>query len=128
MLNTVTIKEYAYALGFDIVRVTGAEEFPETERVIKERIAQGLMDAFHGLLPNAPMFPVILMHCCRAPNPSSPLPCAISPSNPTRIQAILHAGASPAMPGATTITTSSSPNCNSSPPGYVNTLMTKLAM
>ncbi len=44
MLNTVTIKEYAYALGFDIVRVTGAEEFPETERVIKERIAQGLMD------------------------------------------------------------------------------------
>ncbi|HEX6480163.1 MAG TPA: tRNA epoxyqueuosine(34) reductase QueG [Ktedonobacteraceae bacterium] len=44
MLNTNTIKEYAYSLGFDIVRITGAEEFPETERIIKERIAQGLMD------------------------------------------------------------------------------------
>jgi epoxyqueuosine reductase len=44
MLNTDTIKEYAYSLGFDIVRITGAEEFPETERIIKERIAQGLMD------------------------------------------------------------------------------------
>ena len=44
MLNTNTIKEYAYSLGFDTVRITGAEEFPETERIIKERIAQGLMD------------------------------------------------------------------------------------
>jgi epoxyqueuosine reductase len=44
MLNSNTIKEYAYSLGFDIVRITGAEEFPETERIIKERIAQGLMD------------------------------------------------------------------------------------
>lgn len=44
MLNTITIKEYAYSLGFDIVRITSAEEFPEAERVIKERIAQGLMD------------------------------------------------------------------------------------
>ncbi len=44
MLNTTTIKEYAYSLGFDIVRITSAEEFPEAERVIKERIAQGLMD------------------------------------------------------------------------------------
>lgn len=44
MLNTTTIKEYAYSLGFDIVRITGAAEFSEAERVIKERIAQGLMD------------------------------------------------------------------------------------
>jgi epoxyqueuosine reductase len=44
VLNITTIKEYAYSLGFDIVRITSAEEFPETERVIKERIAQGLMD------------------------------------------------------------------------------------
>jgi epoxyqueuosine reductase len=44
MLNTTTIKEYAYSLGFDIVRITSAEEFPEAERIIKERIAQGLMD------------------------------------------------------------------------------------
>ncbi|GAC1566999.1 MAG: tRNA epoxyqueuosine(34) reductase QueG [Ktedonobacteraceae bacterium] len=44
MLNTITIKEYAYKLGFDSVRITGAEAFPEAEQVISERIAQGLMD------------------------------------------------------------------------------------
>jgi epoxyqueuosine reductase len=44
MLNTTSIKEYAYSLGFDLVHITNAEEFPEAERVIKERIEQGLMD------------------------------------------------------------------------------------
>src|SRR6266581_5645501 len=44
MLNTATIKEYAYELGFDTARISSAEAFPEAERVIKERIAQGLMD------------------------------------------------------------------------------------
>lgn len=44
MLNTTTIKEYAYSLGFDLVHITSAEQFPEAERVIKERIKQGLMD------------------------------------------------------------------------------------
>ncbi len=44
MLKTLAIKEYAYSLGFDMVRITTAEEFPEAERIIKERIAQGLMD------------------------------------------------------------------------------------
>ena len=44
MLNTATIKEYAYALGFDSARITSAQAFPEAERIIKERIAQGLMD------------------------------------------------------------------------------------
>jgi epoxyqueuosine reductase len=44
MLNTSTIKEYAYALGFDLARITSGEEFPEAERIIQERIAQGLMD------------------------------------------------------------------------------------
>src|SRR5579875_1304906 len=44
MLDTNVIKEYAYTLGFDMARVTGAEGFPEAERVIKERIALGLMD------------------------------------------------------------------------------------
>lgn len=38
------IRAYAYELGFDSVRITGAEAFPETARVIKERLAQGLMD------------------------------------------------------------------------------------
>ncbi len=44
MLNSHAIKEYAYALGFDAVRIASAEAFPATEQVIKERIAQGLMD------------------------------------------------------------------------------------
>ncbi len=44
MLHTHTIKEYAYSLGFDIVRITSADDFPEAERVIKERIARGRMD------------------------------------------------------------------------------------
>src|SRR5712692_2684025 len=44
MINTTTIKEYAYSLGFDMARITGAQGFPEAERVIKERIAEGLMD------------------------------------------------------------------------------------
>ncbi len=44
MLNVATIKEYAYTLGFDSVRITGAEAFPEAESTIKERIEQGLMD------------------------------------------------------------------------------------
>ena len=67
MLNITTIKEYAYSLGFDIARITSAEEFPEDERIIKERISQGLMDGLpwftseraeiscnpHALLPGA---------------------------------------------------------------------------
>ncbi len=44
MLNVTTIKEYAYSLGFDLARVTGANAFPETERVVQERIERGLMD------------------------------------------------------------------------------------
>ena len=44
MVHTLTIKEYAYTLGFDIVRITTADGFPAAERVIKERIARGLMD------------------------------------------------------------------------------------
>ncbi|GCE48630.1 epoxyqueuosine reductase [Thermosporothrix hazakensis] len=44
MLDTQTIKEQAYALGFDIARVTTAQPFPEAKKVIKERIGRGLMD------------------------------------------------------------------------------------
>jgi epoxyqueuosine reductase len=44
MLNTTTIKEYAYSLGFNIARITSADDFPDDERIIKERISQGLMD------------------------------------------------------------------------------------
>ncbi len=44
MLSTQAIKEYAYSLGFDAVHITSAAAFPEVERVIKERIAHGLMD------------------------------------------------------------------------------------
>ena len=41
---TDQIKERAYALGFDVVRVTSAEPFPEKEHALKARIAAGLMD------------------------------------------------------------------------------------
>jgi epoxyqueuosine reductase len=44
MLNSQAIKEYAYSAGFDAVRITSAEAFPDAEQVIKERISQGLMD------------------------------------------------------------------------------------
>ncbi|WP_052890535.1 tRNA epoxyqueuosine(34) reductase QueG [Thermogemmatispora carboxidivorans] len=44
MLDAAPIKAYGYELGFDLVRITGAEAFPETERIIKERIAAGLMN------------------------------------------------------------------------------------
>jgi epoxyqueuosine reductase len=44
MVSTAAIREYAYELGFDGVRITGAEAFPEAERVIKSRVAEGLMD------------------------------------------------------------------------------------
>jgi epoxyqueuosine reductase len=44
MISAAAIREHAYELGFDGVRITGAEAFPEAERVIKARIAEGLMD------------------------------------------------------------------------------------
>jgi len=44
ILDTQTIKDYAYTLGFDSVRTTTAEAFPAAEKVIKERIASGLME------------------------------------------------------------------------------------
>lgn len=37
------VKERAYELGFDLVRVTTADPFPEAETALKERIAAGLM-------------------------------------------------------------------------------------
>ena len=51
MLNVTTIKEYACSLGFDIARITSAEAFPEAERVISERIRQGLMDGLPWFTP-----------------------------------------------------------------------------
>lgn len=44
MLNTKIVKEYAYSLGFDTARITTADALEDEERVIKERIARGLMD------------------------------------------------------------------------------------
>ncbi|HLG78487.1 MAG TPA: tRNA epoxyqueuosine(34) reductase QueG [Ktedonobacteraceae bacterium] len=44
MLDTQTIKEYAYTLGFDMVRITTADAFPAAEQVIKERIGRGLLE------------------------------------------------------------------------------------
>src|SRR6266700_4202403 len=48
-MNTQIIKDYAYTLGFDSVLITTADAFPEAERIIKERIAQGLMDGLPWL-------------------------------------------------------------------------------
>ena len=39
---TERIREHALSLGFDLVRITTADPMPETEAVLKERIAQGL--------------------------------------------------------------------------------------
>src|SRR6266536_2781066 len=83
MLNSATIKEYAYSLGFDTARITAAEALPEAERVIKERIAQGLMDwlswftaeraevSCHpdALLPGAPSI-ITLVMCDLSDEPS----------------------------------------------------------
>ncbi len=44
MISSTAIKEHAYELGFDSVRITGAAAFPEAERVIKQRVSDGLMD------------------------------------------------------------------------------------
>lgn len=43
MSLTEQIKERAYDLGFDLVRVTTADPFPKAEAALKERIAAGLM-------------------------------------------------------------------------------------
>ena len=44
MSLTEQIKERAYALGFDAVRVTSADPFPEAEVALKGRITSGYMD------------------------------------------------------------------------------------
>jgi epoxyqueuosine reductase len=44
MINTQTIKEYAYTLGFDAARVTNAASFPTTEKIIQDRVARGFFD------------------------------------------------------------------------------------
>src|SRR5258706_11925469 len=73
-----------------------------------------------GSLPNAPKYPATPTPSCPMPNPSSPSPCATSHSSPTKASTTPPVDASPAMPGAMTITRSSNPNSNSSPPGCTN--------
>lgn len=41
---TEDVRERAYALGFDVVRVTSAAGLPETKAILQRRIADGLMD------------------------------------------------------------------------------------
>ncbi|GCE11316.1 tRNA epoxyqueuosine(34) reductase QueG [Tengunoibacter tsumagoiensis] len=41
MLETQTIKDYAYSLGFDLVRVTTALPFREANQAIKDRVSRG---------------------------------------------------------------------------------------
>jgi hypothetical protein len=77
MVSTKNIREYAFELGFDSVRITGAAAFPEAERVIKERIAEGLMDGLPCFQPSGPMCRAIPTPCYRARNRLSPWPYAI---------------------------------------------------
>ena len=46
MSLTTDIKEFAYSIGFDLVRITTADPFPAVREQIRERIARGL---FTGL-------------------------------------------------------------------------------
>ena len=47
-----TIKDIATALGFDLVRVTSAEEFVADRKVALERIRDGLMDGLPWYTPD----------------------------------------------------------------------------
>ncbi len=45
------VRERAYALGFDLVRITSAEPFPRAEEALKTRIAAGFFEGMDGLTP-----------------------------------------------------------------------------
>jgi epoxyqueuosine reductase len=107
MVNTQTIKEYAYSLGFDMVRITTAEAFPEAEQVIKERIAQGLMD---GL----PWFTAERADVSCHPDALLPDAKSIITLAMFYLRTTLLVGASRATPGVMTITKSSSQSYNNS--------------
>ena len=46
-----TIKDIATGLGFDLVRVTSAEEFADDRKIALERIQDGLMDGLPWYTP-----------------------------------------------------------------------------
>jgi epoxyqueuosine reductase len=48
---TEAIKEYAYEVGFDLVRITSAEPLPEAEASLKERIASGYFTGMDWFTP-----------------------------------------------------------------------------
>ncbi len=48
---TERIRERAYALGFDLVRVTDAEPLPRAEQALKTRIAAGFFEGMDWLTP-----------------------------------------------------------------------------
>ncbi len=45
------IREHAYTLGFDVVRITTAEPMPQAEEALKSRIAAGFLDGMDWLTP-----------------------------------------------------------------------------
>ncbi|HET8910347.1 MAG TPA: tRNA epoxyqueuosine(34) reductase QueG [Ktedonobacteraceae bacterium] len=51
MLNADRIKEQAYSLGFDLVRITTTQPFSDAEQTIKERINMGLFDGLSWFTP-----------------------------------------------------------------------------
>ncbi|HEX8994719.1 MAG TPA: tRNA epoxyqueuosine(34) reductase QueG [Ktedonobacterales bacterium] len=48
---TERVRERAYALGFDLVRVTSADPFPRAEESLKTRIAKGFFEGMDWLTP-----------------------------------------------------------------------------
>ena len=59
---TQAVKEYARSVGFDLVAVTTAEPFDDTEQVIVERTERGLMDGLSWFTVERARF------CCRPAN------------------------------------------------------------
>ena len=55
-LLTEELRGYALSIGFDLVGVTSAEPFPETERVLLERIERGLMRGLPWFTPERVRF------------------------------------------------------------------------
>jgi len=67
--DTEIVKAYARELGFDLVGITSAEPFSETEEVALERVRDGLMDGLPWY--NAAAVP---RRFCPTLAPSSPWP------------------------------------------------------
>ena len=126
MLNPTTIKEYAYSLGFDTARITSAEALPEAERVIRERIAEGLMEGlpwFTAERAEVSCYPDALL-----PGAQSIITLAMFylTEQPDETQDDVPRGRISRYAWVTTITKSSNPGFSSLLRGCENTLVKRL--